>query len=77
MVLPESGTAEWDAWWMQWFQDVGWKDGKLQPFTCDRCGDDTKPERPAYALDFSLQMSDSIQNFYASKDVKAESPVRR
>ncbi len=76
-VMPESGTAEWDAWWMQWFQDVGWKDGKLQPFTCDRCGDDTKPERPAYALDFSLQMSDSIQNFYASKDVKAESPVRR
>jgi hypothetical protein len=23
---PQSGTPAWNAWWMQWFQNVGWKD---------------------------------------------------
>lgn len=64
---PPSGTPEWDAWWMQWFQNVGWKDGKLDKFL-----------NAEYSLDFSLQLSAALQNFHLSeKATTPENPVQR
>lgn len=66
---PTSGTPEWDKWWMQWFQNVAWTaNGKtLKKFM------DAK-----YSLDLSLQLSDSIRNFYRSeKDVKRGNVAQR
>ncbi len=53
---PKSGTPEWNAWWMRWFQNVGWKNGVLEKF-----------KNAKYSLDFSLQLDAALQNFIASK----------
>ena len=58
---PQSGTPAWDTWWMQWFQNVGWKNGQLDKFL-----------QAQYSLDFSLQLSAALQNF----DQSEASPVR-
>jgi hypothetical protein len=64
---PSSGTPEWGAWWMQWFQNIGWKGGVLEKFM-----------KAEYALDFSLQLSAALQNFYQSEEgIKPEYRVRR
>jgi len=64
---PPSGTPEWDAWWMQWFQNVGWKDGKLDKFL-----------NAEDSLDFSLQLSAALQNFDLSENAATpEHPVQR
>ncbi|HLF25525.1 MAG TPA: hypothetical protein VJG32_04265 [Anaerolineae bacterium] len=67
---PPSGTPEWNAWWMQWFQNVGWKNGQLEKFL-----------QAEYSLDFSLQLSAALQNFDQSNQSPApatpEHPVRR
>jgi hypothetical protein len=64
---PPSGTPEWDKWWLEWFQNVGWKNGSLEKF-----------QKAKYALDFSLQLSAALQNFEKSKEaVKPEFKVRR
>lgn len=56
---PTTGTPEWDEWWMQWFQNVGWKNGALEKFM-----------NATYALDFSLQLSAALKNFYESEKGK-------
>lgn len=61
-----SGTPEWDRWWMQWFENVGWKNGELEKFM-----------NAEHSLDFSLQLSAALQNFYKSRGVRPENPVRR
>ncbi|MCA9926009.1 MAG: hypothetical protein KC421_26740 [Anaerolineales bacterium] len=67
---PPSGTAEWDTWWMQWFQNVGWQNGELEKFL-----------DAEYSLDFSLQLSAALQNFHQSEAAKTpvtpENPVQR
>jgi len=64
---PQSGTPEWGDWWMQWFQNVGWKNGKLDKFL-----------DAEYSLDFSLQLSAALQNFDLSEKTEtAEHPVQR
>jgi len=64
------GTPEWDTWWMQWFQNIGWKNGKLDKF-----------QDAEYSLDFSLQLSAALQNFHSSGNVHPsetpENPVQR
>ena len=61
------GSEEWKKWWLQWFQNVGWKEGKLEGFM-----------GAEYPLDYSLQLSDALQNFYeAEKDVTPKNPVQR
>lgn len=61
------GTREWDTWWMQWFQNVGWKDGQLNKFMDAN-----------YSLDFSLQLSGALQNFDKSRTGETpEHPVQR
>ena len=54
---PQSGTPEWNTWWLQWFQNVRCRELFLNA---------------KQSLDFSLQLSGGIQNFYASE----QSPVR-
>lgn len=54
---PKPGTPEWNEWWMQWFQNTGWKNGKLEKF-----------QNAEYALDFSLQLSAALQNFFKRED---------
>jgi len=62
---PNSGTPEWGAWWMQWFQNVGWKNGVLEKFM-----------KAEFSLDFSLQLSAALQNFYqAEEGTKPENRV--
>ncbi len=63
---PKTGTPDWDKWWMQWFQNVGWKNGVLEKFRNSKL-----------SLDFSLQLSDSLQNFYKKKGIPPPNPVRR
>lgn len=64
---PKSSSPGWDAFWMQWFQNVGWKNGKLEKFM-----------KAEYALDFSLQLSAALQNFYQSEEqIKPVNRVRR
>jgi hypothetical protein len=53
---PKSATPEWDAWWMQWFQNVGWKNGVLEKFM-----------NAKHSLDFSLQLDAALQSFIDSK----------
>lgn len=63
----QPGSQEWEKWWMQWFQNVGWKEGKLEPFM-----------EAKYPLDFSLQLSDALQNFYeAEKNITPANPIQR
>lgn len=63
----EPGTPEWDTWWSQWFQNVGWKDGKLEAFM-----------KAEVSVDFSLQMSAALQNFDQSvRNREPEHEVRR
>lgn len=62
MFLPSSqrpppNTPEWTKWWMQWFQNIGWKNHKLEKF-----------QEAKYSLDFSLQMSAALQNFFDKED---------
>jgi len=68
-------TAEWNRWWMQWFQNVGWRNGELDKFVLE------KVKEPADSLDFSLQLSAALQNFDQSGTVKPvqtpENPVQR
>ncbi len=67
MKRPPTSAPEWNGFWMRWFQNVGWKEGKLEPFL-----------EAKYPLDFSLQLSDALQNFYqAEEDKKPANPVRR
>ena len=54
---PKPGTPAWNAWWMQWFQNTGWKNGKLEKF-----------QNAEYSLDFSLQLSAALQNFFKRED---------
>lgn len=67
---PQSGTPEWNTWWMQWFQNVGWNNGQLDKFL-----------EAEYSLDFSLQLSAALQNFDQSESSPApatpENPVQR
>jgi hypothetical protein len=64
---PEPGTKEYDEWWMQWFQNTGWKNHKLEKF-----------KDAEYSLDFSLQLSQGLQNFlHREVGLKAENVVRR
>ncbi len=56
-----SGTQIWAAWWMQWFQNNPWP-RQFHPWP-ERLPDVTA----RYSLDFSLQLSDGIKNFYASQ----------
>jgi len=64
---PPTGTPEWNKWWLQWFQNVGWKNGSLEKF-----------KNAKYALDFSLQLSAALKNFYeAENDIKEKARVRR
>jgi hypothetical protein len=64
---PPSSSPEWNDFWMQWFQNVGWKNHKLEKF-----------KEAKYALDFSLQLSAALQNFYlAEEQIKPVNPVRR
>jgi hypothetical protein len=60
-----TNTQVWDSWWMQWFQNNTWPK-QFNPW----------PERLSAvtarnSLDFSLQMSDGIKNFYLSKQPTA------
>lgn len=67
MHRPQTSSSEWDEFWMRWFQNVGWKEGKLEPFL-----------EAKYPLDFSLQLSDALQNFYLDEEEKKPvNPVRR
>ena len=62
----ESGSQVWDSWWMQWFQNNPWP-RQFSPW----------PEHvpaPINSLDFSLQMSDGIANFYKSRATPTPSP---
>ncbi len=64
---PTPGSPGWNEWWMQWFQNVGWKNGKLEKF-----------REAKYSLDFSLQMSAALQNFFRREEgIKPTNPVRR
>jgi len=54
---PEAGSAEWNERWMRWFGNVGWKNGKLEKFLGAK-----------NSLDFSLQMSQALQNFLSRED---------
>lgn len=66
-LRPSSGTPEWNAWWMEWFQNVGWKNGQLEKF-----------QQAQYSLDFSLQLSAALQNFHQSENkITPENPVQR
>jgi hypothetical protein len=70
-------TVEWNRWWMQWFQNVGWKNGKLEKFHVEYPSSEKFPE-PEYSLDFSLQLSAALQNFDKSVNGKLpENPVQR
>lgn len=61
----ESGTQVWATWWMQWFQNNPWPK-QFNPWP------ERLPTQTARnSLDFSLQMSDGIANFYASKQPTA------
>jgi hypothetical protein len=64
---PRTSSPEWEGFWMRWFQNVGWKEGKLEPFL-----------EAKYPLDFSLQLSAALQTFYkAEEEVKPVNRVRR
>jgi hypothetical protein len=63
---PPTGTPEWSAWWMRWFQNTGWKNGVLEKFM-----------KAKYALDFSLQLDAALKNFYEVEDKDKFKPVRR
>jgi hypothetical protein len=66
-IRPKTNSPKWEEFWMQWFENVGWKEGKLEPFL-----------EAKYPLDFSLQLSDALQNFYlAEEERKPVNPVRR
>lgn len=59
----QSGSQVWDEWWMQWFKNNTWPK-QFNPW----------PQQYPIArnsLDFSLQMSDGIKNFYLSKQPTA------
>ena len=62
---PQSGTLDWDRWWMQWFQNNPWpRQFYVVPLP--------KANQPAInSLDFSWQLSNGITNFYASQQPKA------
>jgi hypothetical protein len=61
------GSDAFKDWWMQWFQDVGWQDGKLEKFL-----------DASQALDFSLQLSAALHNFHLAHGGDApENEVRR
>jgi len=67
MKRPRTSSPEWEEFWMRWFQNVGWKEGKLEPFL-----------EAKYPLDFSLQLSAALQNFYqAEEHVKPVNRVSR
>lgn len=61
---PQSGTLDWDRWWMQWFQNNPWP---RQFYVVPQ----PKANPPAInSLDFSWQLSNGISNFYASQQPK-------
>jgi hypothetical protein len=64
---PEPGTKAWNEWWMQWFQNVGWKNHKLERF-----------QEAKFSLDFSLQLSAALENFFKQEDgIKPKHLVKR
>jgi hypothetical protein len=66
-IRPKTNSPRWQEFWMQWFENVGWKEGKLEPFL-----------EAKYPLDFSLQLSDALQSFYeATEEKEPVNPVRR
>lgn len=67
MKRPSTSSSEWNEFWMRWFQNVGWKEGALEPFL-----------EAKYPLDFSLQLSDALQAFYqAEEKIPPVNPVHR
>jgi hypothetical protein len=61
-LRPSPESPDWDTWWMQWFQNVGWKNGKLDKFVLKPFTKTPLPELKD-SLDFSLQLSAALQNF--------------
>jgi hypothetical protein len=64
---PKPGTPAWNKWWMGWFQNIGWKNHKLEKF-----------QNAKYSLDFSLQLSAALENFFKNEDgIKPKHLVKR
>lgn len=63
---PTSNRQVWDTWWMQWFQNHPWPEQfNTQP---------PQARTAINSLDFSLQLSDGIKNFYQSKATPTPMP---